>query len=180
MNSLRRIQASRRNGARSREPKTPAGKSRSSQNAIRHGLLAKGTVLSNESQENFQALLDQHIERFAPLDGVAFGMIEEMASSCWRLRRAWIIEKDLFDKALASHPEDDDLSSLSRAWIELADSPQLVNIGRYQTALHRMHQRALFNLLLLRDTNPKTATLQNEPSPISGHPAALPPAATPE
>ena len=103
MNSLRRIQASRRNGARSREPKTPAGKSRSSQNAIRHGLLAKGTVLSNESQENFQALLDQHIERFAPLDGVAFGMIEEMASSCWRLRRAWIIEKDLFDKALANH-----------------------------------------------------------------------------
>ena len=98
--SFLRIKASRRNGARSRGPKTPAGKSRSSANAIRHGLLAKCVVLGNESQENFQDLLGRYLDKFAPLDGVEFGMIEEMIASYWRLRRAMAIERYLFDQAL--------------------------------------------------------------------------------
>ena len=103
MSSQRRIAASRRNGARSQGPKTAAGKHRSSENAIRHGLLAKRVVLENESKENFQILLNQYLERFDPRDGVEFGMIEEMVASYWRLHRAFMIEKHLFDRALHNH-----------------------------------------------------------------------------
>ena len=174
MISLRKSKASRLNGARSRGPATPAGKSRSSANAIRHGLLAKCVVLGNESQDNFQTLLEQYLHKLAPRDGVEFGMVEDMVASYWRLRRAFAIEKHLFDQTLDAHPEGEDLFRLGQAWGELADSPGLLHLHRYQTTLHRMHQRALYNFLLLREIEPDDAELRKEPSPISGHSATLP------
>src|SRR5689334_20406861 len=98
MSSKRRIEASRRNGARSQGPKTEAGKSRSSHNATRHGLLAERVVLEDESQENFQIVVNDYVQKFQPRDGVEFGMIEEMSASYWRLHRAMAIEQNLFNE----------------------------------------------------------------------------------
>src|SRR5450759_902359 len=98
--SLRRIRSSRANGARSRGPQTIAGKQRSSRNALRHGLLAKQVVLSNEASGYFDCVIAQHIRKFGPADGVELGMIEEMAAAFWRLRRAWAIETSLMDQGL--------------------------------------------------------------------------------
>ena len=100
MSSLKRILSSRANGARSRGPTTPAGKKASSLNAIRHGLLAKCVVLTNESRENFDILLDQHIDRYRPADDVEISVVEEMASAFWRMRRVWAIETRLHDDAV--------------------------------------------------------------------------------
>ena len=111
MSSLRRILSSRANGARSRGPLTPESQRRSSQNALRHRLLARCVVLPGESVDSFQQLLAQHIERFAPFDGVEFGMIEEMASAYWRLRRAWAIENNLLAEALAAQPAGSRIAS---------------------------------------------------------------------
>jgi len=163
MSSLRRIIASRANGARSHGPETPEGKRRSSQNALSHGLLSDCVVLQCESREAFEDLLAQHIEHFGPLDGVEFGMIEEMASSYWRLRRLWAIENCLLEESLAAEPAGDDVSRIAAAFRKLAASPELALIHRYETRLHMMNQRALHNILLLR-----AAGIPNEPSPISG------------
>jgi hypothetical protein len=80
-------------------------------------------VLENESQQNFQKLLGQYLDKFAPRDDVEFGMIEEMVASYWRLHRALAIERFLFDRALAANPEGGDLSRLGQSWCQLADSP---------------------------------------------------------
>ena len=114
MSSLRRILASRANGARSRGPKTPLGKLRSSQNALRHALLSKCLVLSNESREGFQAFLREHLERFCPADGVELGLIEEMVAAAWRLRRVWAAETRLIENALGAQPSTDELAPAHR------------------------------------------------------------------
>src|SRR5215472_10304635 len=112
MSSNRRVLASRANGARSRGPVTPEGKKRSSINAIRHGLLANCVVLECEDPANFRALLQQHIDRLQPADEMEFGMIEEMVSAYWRMRRGWAIETRTIDKAMASQTTGDALDRL--------------------------------------------------------------------
>jgi hypothetical protein len=169
MSSLRRINSSRANGARSRGPITAKGKARSSANAIRHGLLAKCVVLENESGPCFDDLVAQHTERFAPVDGVEFGLIKEMAAACWRIRRAWAMEKRLMEKALHNQPPGDETERIDAAFSELAASPELDLLNRYEARLHRIYQRALLNLIL-----PREHKLRNEANPISEPPAAHP------
>ncbi|MCE5307115.1 MAG: hypothetical protein LLG20_05695 [Acidobacteriales bacterium] len=165
MSSLRRILSSRANGARSRGPVTPEGKARSSRNSIRHGLLAKCVVLSNESPAGFQELHDQFVNRFGPADGVEEGLLEEMVSAYWRLRRAWAIETRLLDDSLADQPPGDELGRMADAFKSLASRPELALIHRYEARLHAISQRALYNFLLLR-----AGDMPNEPTRT--HPVA--------
>ncbi len=120
----RRIRASRANGARSRGSRTPKGKARSSQNAIRHGLLAKSVVQAGESKTRFEALLQQHRLRFAPPDGVDEGYIEEMVAATWRLRRTWAMETRMFDEAVADQPPGDEKGRMAAALARLETRPE--------------------------------------------------------
>jgi hypothetical protein len=145
MSSLRRTQSSRANGAKSPGPSTPLAKQRSSQNALRHGLLAKCIVLKNEARENFDSLVQQHVARFQPADGVEVGMIEDMCAACWRLHRSWAIETRMLDKQMdnqsATPTEDDELGRLTTAFETIATSPAMAVIQRYQARLDLEYQR---------------------------------------
>jgi hypothetical protein len=165
MSSLRRIAASRANGARSRGPVTPPGKARSAANALRHGLLAQNAILRLEPAEGFQAHLDDFVERLQPSDTVELSLVEELAVSVWRQRRCWAIETQLVDDAAAARPaHESPRQAMAGAYSALAQGPELSLIHRYEARIHRMYQRALSNLLLLRE-----APVPNEPSPISEH-----------
>jgi hypothetical protein len=169
--SIRRIRASRANGARSRGPRSQWGKARSSQNAIRHGLLAKCVVMAGESSQGFDAILQQHVARFAPVDGVDQGYIEEMAAASWRIRRSWAMETRLFDDAVAAQPPGDERGRMADALGRLALRPEFALLHRYETRLHLTYQRALHNFLIVRQ-----ACMPNEPSPIFEHQPLSPPA----
>ena len=164
MSSLRRILASRANGALSPGPKSPEGRRRSSQNALRHGLSARSLVLESESPEGFAAVLADHIGRLNPADGVEYAMIEEMVAAHWRLRRAWAIETRMLEKQIAAQPPGGDLDRTADAFSALADAPAMALMHRYEARLHLTYQRSMQNLLLLRITG-----LPNEPNPIPGH-----------
>lgn len=155
--SLRRKQASRANGARSRGPKTVEGKARSSYNAVRHGMLADCLLLPGEDRSVFAALMAEFVERFQPLDGVELGLVEEMAACHWRLRRNWSAESELIAQAMdrqapATPRAGRRNALLGNAFKDLAAAPELHLLNRYETRLHRMYQRALRNLLDLRET----------------------------
>jgi hypothetical protein len=87
MPSQRKINSTRTNGAKSRGPKTEAGRRKSAMNALTHGL----------SPEQYQALLDAYTGQFHPDGQAELHLIEEMVAVKWRQRRLWAIEADLLD-----------------------------------------------------------------------------------
>jgi len=93
-----RAEASRRNGAKSRGPKTAEGKARSAQNAWRHGLCAETFVaLGDEDQAAFDALQAALVEELAPEGALQRLLAGRIARAAWRLERAEHIEGELFD-----------------------------------------------------------------------------------
>jgi hypothetical protein len=68
------------------------------------------------------------------------------------------------EKALRNQPPGDEAARIAAAFSELAATPELNLLHRYETRLHRIYQRALYNLALLGNCE-----LPKEPSPISEH-----------
>jgi hypothetical protein len=92
-----RAEASRKNGARSRGPKTLEGKARAAQNALRHGLRAeKRVVLPEEDADEFAGLEAAMIAELAPVGALQTVLARRGAVAAWRLARADHIEADLF------------------------------------------------------------------------------------
>jgi hypothetical protein len=92
-----RAEASRRNGAKSRGPKTLEGKTRSSQNALKHGMRAqKYVVLPEEDAVEFTELQAAMIEELAPVGALQTVLARRVAVAAWRLARADRIEVELF------------------------------------------------------------------------------------
>jgi len=159
MSSIRRILASRANGALSKGPKTPEGKKRSSRNAVKHGLLASHIVLDDESAKTFKKEMNFHLDRLQPADGMEQGPIEDMVAARWRHSRALAIESRMLQNACNDQQSPDPLDRLTNAFSDLASRPGFALMHRYQTRLNIEYQRALCNLLLLR-----TASVPNEPN----------------
>jgi hypothetical protein len=96
--SSARAEASRRNGARSRGPKTPEGKARSARNALKHGMRAqKYVVLPQEDAAAFQAHEAALNDELAP-DGVLQNiLVQRIARAAWRLERAERLEVEVLE-----------------------------------------------------------------------------------
>ena len=97
--TLTRAESARLNGARSRGPATEAGKAVSSQNRVRHGLLARTIVLKGESYRRFSTLLNRLRREFQPEGPVETALVDTIAACCWRRMRLWSLEK-----ASINHP----------------------------------------------------------------------------
>jgi hypothetical protein len=92
-----RAEASRQNGAKSRGPKSPEGKARSAQNALKHGLRAqKYVVLPEEDAAEFAELEAAMIAELAPVGALQTVLARRVAVAAWRLARADRIETELF------------------------------------------------------------------------------------
>jgi hypothetical protein len=88
-----RAEASRKNGAKSRGPKTAEGKARSARNALKHGLRAeKYVVLLDEDWGEFAKLVDE----LAPEGALQSVLARRVARAAWRLMRADRLEAELF------------------------------------------------------------------------------------
>ena len=99
--SSARAEASRKNGARSRGPRTEEGKARSAQNALKHGMRAqKYVVLPEEDAAEFAALETALFEELAPQGALQGVLARRVAVAAWRLARADRIEVELFEERL--------------------------------------------------------------------------------
>ncbi|MBI3681489.1 MAG: hypothetical protein HY235_13980 [Acidobacteria bacterium] len=180
------IRTARRNGAKSRGPKTPQGNNRSSQNALKHGLSARTTVLNSESGEEFEKVRKSYVDYFRPANPVETDLVTEMAAARWRLRRAWSHETAILDYAIEKNEPGiqkeflhcDPLARQGLAFLKLCDSSHSLNtIDRFESRYRRMFDRALRNLLQLRlqlkncKTNPSPPRPPHAPTPPNPVPA---------
>jgi hypothetical protein len=99
-----RAAASRKNGARSRGPRTEEGKAKSAQNALKHGLRAqKHLVLPEEDGAEFADLEAALLEELAPVGALQTVLAQRVAVAAWRLARADRIEVELFEERRFAH-----------------------------------------------------------------------------
>ncbi|HLG95488.1 MAG TPA: hypothetical protein VKX49_04160 [Bryobacteraceae bacterium] len=188
MPSLRKSQSARENGAKSRGPKTKAGKQRSSQNAIRHGLTAQTIVLPCEDPADYQRLLDGYLQHFRPAGQVELDLVHEIAAAKWRLNRLALIETQLLANSIEEieqdhqdNYEDGDedepltpVQALAKGFENCSGSCSF--LYRVQARLERTYFRALKTLLQLQklrgpshtpsapDPNSKNKNCTNEPT----------------
>jgi hypothetical protein len=86
---------SRENAQRSTGPKSLEGKSTSSQNAVRHGILSNLEVLPRlEKQEEWDSHRDAVLRDLAPMGAVETALAERVALTLWRLRRVAVYERE--------------------------------------------------------------------------------------
>src|SRR5271170_3609162 len=85
--SSHRADTNRANSAHSTGPRTEAGKQRSSQNALRHGLTARTAVLPTEDPEAYQRHIQQFLDDYAPANPTETQLVHEIANTAWRLAR---------------------------------------------------------------------------------------------
>jgi hypothetical protein len=178
--SDKKLAANRANGALSRGPKTLEGKVRSARNALKHGLLANITTLRVESQEVFDDHVQAYCDHLQPANNFELGLVEEMAVASWHLRRAFAIETQMLESEMdACTNARSELDRLARVFGDLAATPKLNLLHRYQTRLHNMHSRTLRDLILARKAFPPSETGGQAGDPNSSETPA-PPAPTPD
>lgn len=96
MSSQRKIDSARANGTRSESPVTEVGKRASSQNGIRHGILADTVVLEGESMDRFEELHAALMAEFQPALPPS-ALVDTMTMARWRHMRVLGIQKAGFD-----------------------------------------------------------------------------------
>jgi hypothetical protein len=103
MASEAQVVANRSNARKSTGPRTPEGKTAVSQNAVKHGLLAKEAVVRGEDPGEFESYRDQMLGELAPVGQMESVLAERVVSLSWRLQRAERLQTAAFD---AMYEED--------------------------------------------------------------------------
>jgi len=144
----RRARANRENAKKSTGPRTPEGKTKSSMNALKHGLLANSVVVPDcpdlESQEHFNELLESLSDEYNPVGVIEQLLVETIAVSYWRLRRALRMEAAEIANKANTHQKyfsDDPIGLHSLPGINTTHM-----ILRYETIIERRLNRATTRL----------------------------------
>src|SRR5580698_8801891 len=149
----KQIEASRKNGARSRGPITEAGKQNSARNSTRHGLLAQTVVLDEESADRFLDLFTGYMDEHKPSTATQISLVETMAAARWRQLRVWGAQKTSIDRDMALQDPSVGPASV-RVLAALRGSPESFCppdvLLRYEIAFDRQFSRALTRLLALK------------------------------
>ncbi len=114
MTTEAQILANRRNAKKSTGPRTSKGKTAISQNAIKHGLLARQTIISLENQADFDLYRDRMLSELAPAGSMESMLAERIVSLSWRLKRAGRIQAQTID-ALNTVDTSNPLANLTQS-----------------------------------------------------------------
>ncbi len=178
--SPRQLAARRANALKSTGPRTSDGKEIARQNSLKHGFFScdvVNAVLDGPARlDEFTMMLDALLEEYDPQTVRERILIDEVAASCWRIRRilryecreTWIDDDRYRRKAKTESPSDALLSTmgydhqgnrdrifrkLRRAGLDtliLPGGSDVDKIVRYERLIKRNLYRALYTLERIR------------------------------
>ena len=175
--SAAQIAASRANGAKSRGPKTPEGKAIAAQNAIRHGCLAKLTVMAGEDEQAFMQLSANLIHAFHPTDEHECNLVETMLICMWRRNRALAMETAgmsllVLKQAALTSPTPDSLNPTDthsiafRGFVASVEENHALDLlHRYEARHTRAYERAAKSLDAYRKARQTNPSPYDAPNP---------------
>ncbi len=187
----RQKEAARQNGRRSRGPKTEAGKTASSRNAIKHGICASSAhLLPHESEAEWRELHDAAVRRFRPADLQEYQRVSQLASLQWRMHRGTdYATRAIHAPSLQAAPDDHspaDRDALNTRRDLRNPHSVLGALSRLEAHCHRTWERTARDLLFLQnlrrhaEQHPETTAdaawsrfLQTPPEPEPGMPRKL-------
>ncbi len=157
-----KLAANRANAQKSTGPRSPEGKARSCQNAVKHGLLASAVLISRtypgEEVIDLDQLVQSLLDEFRPSGAWQRLLVDRLAACYWRLRRAYALEAQLFAGRQFGPLSLD--KSTHDACPELGphDTPpevRLATLARYEGLIDRELHRTLHQLeAALSDRDP--------------------------
>jgi hypothetical protein len=156
------LTANRANSLLSTGPQTTAGKFRSSQNSVKHGLCGKIHAATPEDQAAFDLHCHEFLKALAPVGPIEPGLAQAIAEDAWRLKRARALENSIFAKgpdaaADTGDPEIDAALDAGQTWIEQARNFQLLTL--YEQRINRTLAKNSASLVALQSER-KTAFAQ--------------------
>jgi hypothetical protein len=175
MATKQQIQANQANARRGTGPRTPEGKAKSSQNALKHGLRAQATVLPDENIDDFDLLVSELEDEFRPAGALEWTLLRQLADAEWRMRRVPLIEAAVLAKELHQvrrhyddrpHclPENSDEIEIFLIGATVAgdavSGDVLAKLSRYESRLSHRYFKALTHLQSLQDRRAQTTASQ--------------------
>ena len=100
MTTNAQIKANGKNAKKSTGPRSEEGKARSAKNALKHGLLARNTVLPGEDPAEFDRQLAALEADIQPANPLEFELVRQIADAQWRMRRLTRLETGFLAAAL--------------------------------------------------------------------------------
>ena len=160
MISQSKIDANRRNAAKSTGPRTASGKAVASMNAVKHGLCARKPLIPGESETDFAQFTSDWVGSLRPLGAHERLLAEQIIMAAWQLRRVPQLEAGLLARYMRQDGEHP-FAMAPEAY------QQLSRIDRHHTALQRTLDRSLKDLERMQaergDQEPEEG-VQNEPT----------------
>ena len=145
----------RANAEHSTGPVTEAGKQRSSQNALRHGLTAQTVVLPQEDIEAYQSQLKSFTAEYHPKGATECNLVQALADATWRLNRIPTLEASLLSVA----PDDDLTGTALLAFLER----QAKALAVFSTHSQRLSRQIEKTLAQLKDIQGTRLWITNHP-----------------
>ena len=140
MSKMSKQIANQANAQKSTGPTSPAGKARSSQNSIRHGLCAKHILIGPEHQADFDDMAQGYRFELDPEGPVEQTLFSEIVGAAWQLGRVQRMESE----ACAG----------KNSYAELLDDEvlqkKLDRLARHHTRIERTFHRCLKTLKTLQ------------------------------
>jgi hypothetical protein len=155
MATIAQIAANQANSKLSTGPKTPEGRARVSQNALRHGLTAKHLVIRPDEQEEFDSFQHELLAELNPQGPTEATVYQDLVHASWNLQRLRRLEAE------SSLGTIDDLTDAKTAAV-------LDRLSRYQSRAQRAYYKALKELRILQTNRALRAT--NLPPQIAAAP----------